>query len=182
MNLFVAFVIACPIVTLVLSKLSLSFSFASIKAPFKTSDVIFHSEARFLSSPRDTQSFSARISRSIGIFSATERNSSPCNLPDQNACASWSITAFTSEAAAPLAESHFASESTITSVSCWLPPSCLFTRSKRTKAEAYSSTPTLALFAPSKILSLKVFKESPSATCLSRLSKFVKVFESSTTF
>lgn len=77
------------------------------RASFKIFEVIFPSHASFLSSPRGTPIDFARISKSIGILSARDRNSSPWSFPLQNACESWSMALPASSAVAPDRESPF---------------------------------------------------------------------------
>jgi len=50
------------------------------------SDVILPSAPNFLSSPLVTPNCFANISNNGGMFSEILLNSSPCNLPDANAC------------------------------------------------------------------------------------------------
>jgi hypothetical protein len=111
--------------------------------------VIFQSAANHLSSPLVTHNCFARISRSIGIFSETERNSSPANLQLQNACDSCSITDETSVALAQVILNHFDKVSSILIVSSCVPHNLELTKSNLTKDLVNASIGTLALFAVS---------------------------------
>jgi hypothetical protein len=141
--------------------------FASIKASFKTLLVIFHSLANSFNSHLGTHNFFASISKSIGIFSARDLNSSHCNTQEPKACDNCKIVLPASRALAQVIVNHFDNVSSIVRVSFCVPQSSLLTKSNLTKALVKSSTGTLALFAVSTIFCCKISSSCHSATCLS---------------
>ena len=133
MALFFNTVRDCDTVGMVRANFSSMVFCMYVNASYRTVAVILPSDDIFLISAVVFPVTLAMASITTGMFSDTDRNSSPCSLPELNAWLNWSIDAEASWAVAPDTINALLTVSVNRMDSSWLLPMIFRARSKRVK-------------------------------------------------